>query len=171
MELHMVAIVPRAGTRHHLLHRRILKFADPQQLVTQNFSLCLQLFFIRQMLIMASAADAEMFTAREYSMWRCFKDFQHFSAGKVALLLRQPDANALPRQPKRDEDCPAILQASHGIAAISKCGEDSFLFHKKFGRPGGRPDLSRIFLHTCTNTARICNKFTEGKRKEQPTQQ
>src|SRR5215210_5711762 len=117
---------------------------------------------------MTAAADTKMFTAREYSMLRRFEDFQQLRSGKVTFLLCQSYTDALPRQPKRDKDCPAVLQASHGITAISKCRESNFLFHKQFRRPGGRPDLFRLFFHTRTKTAGISNKFTEGKRKEQP---
>src|SRR5215207_170873 len=121
---------------------------------------------------MTSAADTEMFTARQCSLRRRFQNYHQFPTRKVALFFRQPDADSFPRQPKWDKDRPPIFQASHSIAAIGECSESNFVFHKQFGRPIGAALIYfGVSYSTCIILAVSVIKVTEGRRKEQPTQQ
>src|SRR5258705_7719030 len=88
---------------------------------------------------MTSTTHAKVSTTWNNSLRRLFQYFHQLFACKVALLLRQADTDALAWQSKRNEDRAAIIETSHRVATVGKCGEDNFLFHKMIGRPVGSP--------------------------------
>jgi hypothetical protein len=102
------------------LHRRILDLANPPQLIAQDLCLGVQLFLIGQVLVMTSTTNTEMLAARKDPIRRCLEDFHQPPTRIVALLLRQPDAHALARQPEWDEDRASIFEATHRISAIGQ---------------------------------------------------
>src|SRR5512147_1010806 len=110
MELHMVAVIPRVGACHRLLHRRVCNAPDAHQLIAQDLHLGIQLFFIGQMLVMTAPADTEMYAAWSHAVWRGLQHLQQLTAREAALLLRQADTDALARQSKRDKDRASILE-------------------------------------------------------------
>src|SRR6266508_6562566 len=118
MELHMIAIIPRAGTRDHVLDRWIFDPANAPQLIAQNLPLCFQLFFIGQILIMTSTTYPEMFAARKNSMWRGVENFHQFSACKASFFLRPSNTHALTWQAKWNKNGTPIFKAPYCVAAI-----------------------------------------------------
>jgi hypothetical protein len=102
-----------------------LDFGDPLQRFAQDFSFELQLMLVWNVLIVASAALLEVWTARFDAIGRGFDQLRHRSAREPRLLLPDLDVNPLPRQHKRHEHrhvaaIRAWRRASQAVTAINQ---------------------------------------------------
>src|SRR5688500_17198509 len=126
MELDVVAIIPRIWRGHNFFERRILDFSDAHQLVPQDRLFEFQLLGVRQGLVMAAAADAEMLAPGRSALRRGFDDFNQRGASEAAFLVHQTRTYGFAWQGKRTEDGTAVVQASHAFTAVDGCGQRNF---------------------------------------------
>ena len=104
MELDVVAVVPLFGRGDGGLDRRIFNFADALKLVTQDVCFGEQLFFVREILVVASAALGEVFAFGLDAICRRFEDFNDFATGEVLFFLGELNPNRLTGQAEGNED-------------------------------------------------------------------
>src|SRR5688572_25203774 len=132
MKLYMVTIIPRGRTADHRIDRRIFDFSNPLQLINEYFSFYNQLFFVRKVLIMATATFPEMFALWDNAFFGWFKNFNDLPTSKILFFFPKPYPYFFPWQPKRDKDRAAIIEASHGIAAICESGQNKLMAYVVF---------------------------------------
>src|SRR5688572_2306270 len=80
---------------------------------------------------MASPANPKMNAAWLNTLRRNLENLNDLTAGESFFLLGQAHTYALTRQAEPNKDGTAIIgQSAHGFAAVGKCCEGNFVFHK-----------------------------------------
>lgn len=109
------------------MNNGILYFSDALKLVTQNVCFGELLFFVRQVLVVASAALSEVFAFGGDAVWGGFEDFKNLAAGKVLFFLGQLNPNGFAGQAEGNEDGATVGETSHCFAAIGEFFEGDFV--------------------------------------------
>ena len=110
--------------------------ADAPERFAQDFGLVFQLRFVRNVLVIAAAANAEMNAARGGAFGRRLEDALDAGANELLSLLDGRGGDALGRQNKRDEDGRAVV-VRETFASIDQFFDGDF--HEMSGSP--RPRL------------------------------
>ncbi len=114
------------------MNNGVLDLANALKLVTQNVCFGELLFFVRQVLVVASAALSEVFAFGGDAVWGGFEDFKNLAAGEVLFFLGQLNPNGFAGQAEGNEDgataCPCgVGETSHCFAAIGEFFEGDFV--------------------------------------------
>src|SRR5512139_264041 len=83
MKLHLIAVVPGSGATKGGRDARFGDLPYSCQLIPQDVSLGAQLSLIREVLVVTPPADAEMPTARIYTLRRWLQHLHQLAAGIV----------------------------------------------------------------------------------------
>src|SRR5438876_3600693 len=104
-----IAICVLPGRRDDRPHWNILEFADPLERIAHLSPFNRQLMFVRDVLVSAAAAPAEIGTLRLYAMRRTFLDLDQFRFGELLFLPHDFGRNELALNSVRNKDGLALF--------------------------------------------------------------
>ena len=124
MKARTIAIVP-GRRRVHLNFTLQFDLGDAAQVLAQDFFLDLELLLVAGVLVVASAAAAEMWTRRQDAVRRRLYDGSGLRTGEAGLFLGDCGFDFFSGENKRDEDgfAAAVVigrKASESVAAIDQ---------------------------------------------------